>query len=133
MWLLYQAIPSLLAYSKYIQGAQGDDLDLPYFANAPGYTAFHQAMTQYAKGVTYSSISSRMWIAFQVFAAAMANAGDNPTAQTVFDGIYSLPANYTVGGVAPPLNYVRNQPTPSVNCFFVFGSRMRTGPSLRYE
>jgi branched-chain amino acid transport system substrate-binding protein len=121
MWLLYQAIPSLLAYSKYLQGAQGDDLDLPYFADVPGYTDFHQAMAEYAKGVTYSSISSRMWIAFEVFAAAMANAGDNPTQQTVFDGMYSLPPNYTVNGVAPPLNYVRNKPTPSVNCFFVFG------------
>jgi branched-chain amino acid transport system substrate-binding protein len=121
MWLLYQAIPSLLQFSSNLNGAQGDDLNLPWFADSPALADFHAAMTQYASGVTYGSVSSRMWTAFEVFKAAMAKAGDSPTPQSVFDGVYSLPANYTVGGLAPPLNYVRNKPTPPVNCFFVFG------------
>jgi branched-chain amino acid transport system substrate-binding protein len=121
MWLLYQAIPELLSYSSVLPGAQGDDLNLPWFANVPAYSDFHQAMNTYAKGVTYGSVASRMWVAFEVFEAAMMKAGDNPTTQSVFDGVYSLPANDTVGGLAPPLNYVRDKPTPPVNCFFVFG------------
>jgi branched-chain amino acid transport system substrate-binding protein len=121
MWLLYQAIPSLLQFSSDLNGAQGDDLNLPWFANSPALADFHQAMTQYASGVTYGSVSSRMWTAFEIFKAAMANAGDSPTPQSVFDGVYALPPNYTAGGLAPPLNYVRDKPTPPINCFFVFG------------
>jgi branched-chain amino acid transport system substrate-binding protein len=121
LWLLFAANPALLQYSSVLNGAKGDDLDLPWFADVPALSDFHQAMNTYARGVTYQSVASRMWVAFEVFKAAMMNAGDNPTPQSVFDGVYSLPANYTAGGLAPPLNYVRDQATPPVNCFFEFG------------
>jgi len=120
LWIFPQSDPSLLK-SQALNGAYGFDLSLPYFLKVPQLSAFHAAMSKYAHGQSYQSVAGRTWGSYQVLAKALAKsaAAGNPTPQDALTGMYSLPKNYTAGGILPPLNYVNNQPAPAVSCFFL--------------
>jgi branched-chain amino acid transport system substrate-binding protein len=107
-----------------LNGTLEVDPDVPATDTAvPAIATMTQALNQYEPGTTTSKDfgpgQTFMWAGGLLFAAAAkaANLGDNSTAADVLNGLYSLPANETLDGVAPPLNYQRGKPT-SVNCWF---------------
>ena len=60
--------------------------------------------------------SERGWKAASI---GISRGDAHPTAQGVLDGLYSL-HNETLGGLAPPLTFVKGKANP-VNCTFLYG------------
>ena len=60
---------------------------------------------------------STTYAAALLFQTALANAGANPTAQDVYNGLYAMNGD-TLGGYAPPLTYTQGKPT-TISCFFL--------------
>jgi branched-chain amino acid transport system substrate-binding protein len=103
---------------------QATQFNLPIFAeNTPGAKEFHEVIESTDPGLAeqsnYGSNSMIVWSGLQLFKAA-AEAGKlepKSTGEDVKTGLYALPAEETLGGLAPPLTYVEGKPT-SVPCFF---------------
>jgi branched-chain amino acid transport system substrate-binding protein len=104
---------------KYITGDVGD---FPWFLDTNSAThAFHQAMNKYwpnfdSFGTPYNAVST--WAGLQLFAAAAANIPASPTRQDIYNGLYALPHNFTLGGLIPPETIRRGQPTLN-SCVFI--------------
>jgi branched-chain amino acid transport system substrate-binding protein len=100
-----------------LNGAVGTVSDIPWTVdNTPATEAFHAALgnlisTSYSP---YNLITT--WAAGLLFQAAAANAGNNPTGQSIISGLYALQGN-TLGGFAPPLTFTQGKPH-SVPYFF---------------
>jgi branched-chain amino acid transport system substrate-binding protein len=58
------------------------------------------------------------WQAGVVLAAALKNAPDTVTTQTVLDGLYAQPAKSTFGGWTPPVTFPANKPAVTTACMF---------------
>ncbi len=63
------------------------------------------------------SSSPRGPMARSIQAAVHSKSTDNITAATIKSGIYALPKGDTLGGLAPPLHFVKGQPANN-SCFF---------------
>jgi branched-chain amino acid transport system substrate-binding protein len=105
-----------------LNGTVAAEEDAPWFlTSTPALAAFHNAMKKYQPSATITSASMQAWAAGQLFAAAYKAAGApaNASSADILKGLYSL-KNETLGGIAPPLNFVKGQPT-AVKCAFVVG------------
>jgi branched-chain amino acid transport system substrate-binding protein len=58
------------------------------------------------------------WQAGVVLAAALKNAPDKVTSQTVLDGLYAQPAKSTYGGWTPPLTYTKGKAATTSPCLW---------------
>ena len=86
--------------------------------NTPATALFHRAAAQYDPGLHLSVASAVAWAAGQLLAKAAAGVGAQPTSQDLLDGLWKLHGE-TLDGLTPPLTYVRNQPSPPVQCYFL--------------
>jgi branched-chain amino acid transport system substrate-binding protein len=105
-----------------LSGTVSAQEDAPWFlTSTPALAAFHGAMAKYEPSASITNASMQAWAAGQLFAAAYKAAGSpaNPTGADILTGLYSL-KNETLGGIAPPLNFVKGQPTV-IKCAFVVG------------
>jgi len=105
-----------------LNGTVAAEEDAPWFlTSTPALAAFHDAMKKYQPQASITSASMQAWAAGQLFAAAYKAAGapKNPTSAGILAGLYSL-KNETLDGIAPPLNFVKGQPTV-IKCAFVVG------------
>jgi len=90
--------------------------------STPALKTFHEALDKYAPGVTksdqYNEIDSSVWAGGQAFKLAAQRAKLTPTSTPadVLKGLYTF-KNETVGGLTPPLNYVKGKPT-FTTCWF---------------
>ncbi len=93
---------------------------VPIASTLPANQEFVKAMATYAPGVKYGGTAQMNWVAGQLFAAAAkaAKLGDSPTAAGVLDGLYALKGE-TLGGLAPPLTFVKGKPT-TIPCWFTY-------------
>jgi branched-chain amino acid transport system substrate-binding protein len=107
--------------------------DFPGFLDDPATADYRAAVAKYVHGkspVELSSAGAGTWATGMLLAAATKNLGDNPTANDVFEGLYGL-KDETLGGLAlKPLNFVRDQPFPLINCvyFFKVANKQLTAP-----
>lgn len=100
--------------------------DAPYFAtNLPAVKTFHDALTKYApkglddKSETENAMSA--WAAGQLFRAAVQTSGSKTvSSSSVKAGLYALKKGTTLGGLTPPLSFVKGKPT-TVHCIYVAG------------
>jgi branched-chain amino acid transport system substrate-binding protein len=107
------------------QGLTSSEPDAPFFdASTPAMKEFQAALTKYAPqaakgGAEYGEEDIQVWAGGQLFAAAAkaGHLGNNPTPKDVIKGLYSLPKNTTLGGISPPLNFVKGKPT-NVSCYY---------------
>jgi branched-chain amino acid transport system substrate-binding protein len=53
-------------------------------------------------------------------AAKAGHLGNHATPAQVIKGLYAL-HGATLGGMAPPLTFVKNKPTSGINCVFLMG------------
>jgi branched-chain amino acid transport system substrate-binding protein len=44
--------------------------------------------------------------------------GGQPASQDILSGLWKM-HNETLDGLTPPLSYVKDQPSPAVNCYFL--------------
>ncbi len=99
----------------------GEVNTFPYFLNnTPATMLFHQVMDKYLPNAQRPTVVAAAWTGMELFATAAANAGDNPTTQAVYSGLYGLDGS-TLGGLAPPLTFKAGQPN-LVNCFYLVRS-----------
>jgi branched-chain amino acid transport system substrate-binding protein len=89
-------------------------------AGTPAQQAF-QAGIQ-AAGIPASADGAALslaWTGGALFEAAMEHATGTVTRQAVANALWNLPEGDTLGGLAPPLTYKANSPSPQQKCFFV--------------
>jgi branched-chain amino acid transport system substrate-binding protein len=100
--------------------------DIPFFvhnaATDPMYTALKKYYPSQLTNANFGEIVVENWadaILLQDAIAAV-KLTSTPTAAEVTAGMYALPKNTTLGGLTPPLNFVKNKPTTN-SCFFYMG------------
>ena len=120
--------PAYFAYSLSITTDLERDLNLeglvavqatfPWvLADTPQTLAYQAAMKRFAPSVGLSSGVSQAWTAGKLLERAL--AGRSEVSRTsIVEGLWGL-ANETLGGLAPPLTFRRDQPAPAAQCFFV--------------
>ena len=100
--------------------------NIPFFVHNPATDAMFSSLNKYAPGVTtspnYGEIVVENWADGALLAAVgqTGKIGTQPTAAQVVAGLYALPSGTTLGGLAPPLHYVRGKPS-SNPCHFWMG------------
>lgn len=96
----------------------------PFNANiSPAQKAFQAAYLKYANGAPIDQNTMQGWVAGKLFEKALTTVGTSlrgkaVTTADVFDGLYSLPKDETLDGLAPPLNFVKGKPAPNIGCGF---------------
>jgi branched-chain amino acid transport system substrate-binding protein len=107
-----------------LSSATGPLQDFPWMLDTtPAQKLFHQIEDgELNKAQTQANVDFA-YVGAQLFAAA-AQAGvsasdTNPSAQAIEKGLYSL-HNETLGGLSPPLTFVKGKPNP-INCVFFYG------------
>jgi hypothetical protein len=86
----------------------------------------YAALSKYAPtvpvGPNFGEVVVQAWSAGELLQAAVAASPDHGalTAAGVKAGLYALPAGTTLGGLAPPLHYVKGQDA-NMACYFVMG------------
>jgi branched-chain amino acid transport system substrate-binding protein len=92
-------------------------------ASIPATQTRNQALQQYGSGLTtssdYNELDAQAWAGAEAFKVAAQRAKLTPTTTPadVLNGLYTF-KNETVGGLTPPLTYVKGQPS-SVPCYFI--------------
>jgi branched-chain amino acid transport system substrate-binding protein len=110
-----------------MQGLIAAQPDVPFFVdNTPATREMHAAMARYEPAAlsspNYTEEVTQAWIAAKLFqAAVLAAAGPSGRLATVtpaevLAGLYALHGT-TLGGMAPPLTFVRGQPH-TIGCWF---------------
>ena len=92
----------------------------PWYADAEPVQAFRDAMD--AAGVTeyQDPTSTATWSALELFRTAMADASDAPSREEVFEAYYALQDEDLDGLLPQGVTYAEGQPSPPVNCFWIY-------------
>jgi len=91
---------------------------LPWFVKNSATATFDQVMGSYLPNAISPPLVMGTWTGLQLFAAAAANVGANPTAADIYTGLYALKGN-DLGGLTAPLSFKKGVPNQD-NCFFVY-------------
>lgn len=94
--------------------------DFPYMlGNTPATAEFQQAVQEFAPNLRLSGGTAIAWAAGQLLAKAVAShLGAQPTSQDILDGLWTV-KNETLGGLTPPVTFVKGQPTPPIACYYL--------------
>jgi branched-chain amino acid transport system substrate-binding protein len=100
--------------------------DVPWFVHNATTKPMYDALAKYAPGVTtgpnFGEVVLQDWAmgALLQEAAKYGHLTATPTAAQLKSGLYALPKGDTLGGLTPPLHFVKGQPADNP-CFFVMG------------
>ncbi|MCW2491574.1 MAG: hypothetical protein JWN47_938, partial [Frankiales bacterium] len=104
------------------EGLLAADVDFPFTeSSSPATKHYHDVMAQYLtpEELAYPGTNTA-WTAFELFGAAVKLIGTGDvTPDSIKNALYSM-KDETLGGLAPPLNFVKDQ-TNLQNCYFVLG------------
>ena len=92
----------------------------PWFADAEPVQAFRDAMDAAGVAEYQDPTSTATWAALELFRTAMADASDEPTRDEVFQAYYALQDEDLDGLLPQGVTYAEGQPSPPVNCFWVY-------------
>ncbi|HVV31379.1 MAG TPA: ABC transporter substrate-binding protein, partial [Mycobacteriales bacterium] len=87
-----------------------------WLADTPAVNEFNAAMKQYSPDTDINGAATSGWAAGVVFGKAAAHVSDTPTSQEIYDGLYSLGADYTADGLMPPITYTKGKPAEQKPC-----------------
>jgi branched-chain amino acid transport system substrate-binding protein len=105
--------------NKDVEGFFAAAQDFPYMiGDTPATGQYQQAVQQYAPSLRLSGATGTAWASGQVLAKVAAGIGAQPSSQDLLNGLWAL-HNETLDGLTPPLNYIKNQPSPPVSCYFL--------------
>jgi branched-chain amino acid transport system substrate-binding protein len=113
-------VTSALAQDPQLDGLVASEPTFPWtFSGSPAAQEYQQSIAALAPNLATSSTTSAAWVSGKLLQAALAHVSPaSPvTSQDVINGLYAL-HNETLGGLAPPLNFVANQPAPVARCYF---------------
>jgi ABC-type branched-subunit amino acid transport system substrate-binding protein len=132
VWVLSQgAFSGVFRTNPNYDGAVGPVGTWPWFVDyTPAQHAFREALAKYWPNFDQFSQpynATTTWAALQMFAAAAAKAGPNPTRQGVLNGVYSLGPSFTLGGLIPPETIVRGRPTVNPGFYYAGIKNQRYG------
>jgi branched-chain amino acid transport system substrate-binding protein len=106
-----------------VDGSLSSQTNFPYHdSSSPATKAYQDAIAKTVAGLGDSNgpTVSQTWVGAELFKKAVLNAGQpDVTSASIKAGLYMMKGE-TLGGLAPPLTFVANQPT-LVNCYFVLG------------
>jgi branched-chain amino acid transport system substrate-binding protein len=106
-------------------GVQVYQPDFPWFASSTAaQQEFQSALKQYAPqeltAVTFNPNDAQVWASLEVFAAAVEKTKPATVdSATVLAAINSLPKNFSISSITPPLTFAKDAPNPNVNCYFL--------------
>jgi branched-chain amino acid transport system substrate-binding protein len=93
--------------------------DFPWTVTGnPLVDEFRAAYKSYAPDDPLTPNASQGWASAKAFEKAAAGIGSTPTSAQVLAGLWSMRGE-TLGGLAPPLTFVRNKPASDAKCSFV--------------
>ena len=88
-------------------------------SSTPATAQFQQAVQQFAPNLRLSGGTAIAWAAGQLLAKAVAShLGAQPTSQDILDGLWTVHSE-TLGGLTPPVTFVKGQPAPPISCYFL--------------
>lgn len=97
--------------------------DFPYMVGSTPATAqFQQAVQEYAPDLRLSGATTIAWASGQMLARSLARVGASPTSQDVLNGLWTI-HDETLGGLTPPVTFVKSQPAPPVTCYYLIELR----------
>jgi branched-chain amino acid transport system substrate-binding protein len=114
------ALENRMASDPNLDGMFGMLDVFPWTLQSGGAAEFHAAMSKYAPGVELSGSASEGWASAKLFEKAFtaATAGGAPAdREKLLTALYSMNGE-TLGGLTPPLTFVRGQPAPETKCWF---------------
>jgi branched-chain amino acid transport system substrate-binding protein len=99
----------------------GGLMAFPWWSNAAPVKQFRDVMAQYAPKLNYRDAATTVtWAALELFRQAMGTPVGDVTSASVIKAYDSLHAE-TLGGLLPqPMTFTAGQPSPPVNCFWLF-------------
>jgi branched-chain amino acid transport system substrate-binding protein len=104
-------------------GMRATESNAPFFLDqTPGQQEYRAALKKYipSLGDQDDPGPEYAWVAGKLFEKAVSAAPAGPvSADSIKQGLYSL-KDETLGGLAPPLNFVKGE-IAKINCFFVVG------------
>jgi branched-chain amino acid transport system substrate-binding protein len=109
-----------------MEGNIDSEPDVPWFVHDAATKTFYAALDKYAPSVAtspnFGEIALSTWAAgIELQDAVQAgNVGATPTAAEITDGLYHLPAGTTLGGLSPPIHFVKGQ-IASSPCDYTMG------------
>jgi branched-chain amino acid transport system substrate-binding protein len=109
-----------------MQGNIDGQPDIPFFvhdsATAPMFAALKKFEPSSLTSPSFGEIVVQAWVAGALFQAAAraGNLTNTVTAAEIKNGLYSLHAT-TLGGLSPPLTFVKGKATANLKCFFLMG------------
>ncbi len=109
-----------------MEGNIDTQANLPWFVHSSATKTMYAALDKYApdvpKGQNFGEIVLQSWSDGAELQAAVAagHLSATPTSAEILAGLYALPSGTTLGGLAPPLHFVKGQPANN-SCFFVMG------------
>jgi branched-chain amino acid transport system substrate-binding protein len=83
----------------------------------PVVARYQKALARYEPGQTPKDSSFMGWAAAELFQAAASKAPDPTTSPGILEGLWSLKSE-TLGDITYPLQFVRDQNAPKVECWF---------------
>ena len=92
----------------------------PWFSDAEPVQAFRDVMEAAGVEEYQDPTSTATWAALELFRTAMADASDEPTRDEVFQAYYALQGEDLDGLLPKGVTYTEGQPSPAVNCFWVY-------------
>ena len=93
----------------------------PWVADStPAQQAFQSGIQEASvPSSDYGAALSLGWTGGALFEAAMKSVTGTATRASVANALWNLPKGTTLDGLAPPLTYTANAPSPQQKCFFV--------------
>jgi branched-chain amino acid transport system substrate-binding protein len=109
---------SALAADPNLDGSYGTALNAPWFDGAnPAVVEFRRAMDQNAPGIDVAGSPMQGWASAKLLEAAAARLSEPPTSASILAGLWSL-KNETLGGLAMPLTFTKDQIAPRPICWW---------------
>jgi branched-chain amino acid transport system substrate-binding protein len=93
----------------------------PWFLDeTPAQHLFHEVVKKYNPGLPVNATTAVVWVGGQMILQAAKNLpADNPTAQDLMNGMYTIRNNTFDGLLADPVTFTPGQPSPDHPCYFV--------------
>lgn len=92
----------------------------PWFIQeTPAQRLFHEAIRRYNPNLTVNATTSVVWVAGQMLLHATRNLPENPTAQDIMKGMWTIKNNTFEGLVPDPVTFTEGQNSPDHPCYFV--------------
>jgi len=102
-----------------------------WLASSPAVNEFNDAMKKYSPETDINGAATSGWAAGVVFGKAAAHVSATPTSQEIYDGLYSLGADYTADGLMPPITYTKGKPVQQKPCAWYM--HVQNGKLVSYQ